>query len=152
MSWTCVTFDRLSLSLWFYFGYSGSLIFFFRLKWANPRQSWIVDSTPWIPDSRYSIPAFVSGSWILIPIVRGIQGSLGCIPDSKALDSRFYGFRNPDSLLTWGDILSNVPQCRTNYVSLRSWDHALSILSLYVSLLSPRPLLKKTPTRRLCVP
>ena len=83
MSWTCVTFDRLSLSLWFYFGYSGSLIFFFRPKWGNPRQSWIVDSTPWIPDSRYPIPAFVSGSWILIPIVSGIQESLGCIPAPK---------------------------------------------------------------------
>ena len=31
----------------------------------NPRQSWILDSTPWIPDSRYFIPVFVSGTWIL---------------------------------------------------------------------------------------
>ena len=27
----------------------------------NPRQSWILDSLPWSPDSRYWIPVFVSG-------------------------------------------------------------------------------------------
>ena len=36
-----------------------------------PRQSWILDSTPWIPDSRYSCTRFQSlsvkfGFWILI--------------------------------------------------------------------------------------
>ena len=90
---------------------------------GNQRHSWIVDSTPSITDPRYWIPAFVSGSWILIPIVSRIPDSLGCIPDSKALDSRIYeqklsGFRNPDSL-TGSDILRSVPHCRTNYVSLR---------------------------------
>ena len=82
-----------------------------------------MDFTASITDSRDWIPAFVSGSWILIPIVSRIPDSLGCIPDSKALDSRIYeqklsGFRNPDSL-TWSDILRSVPHCRTNYVSLR---------------------------------
>ena len=28
-------------------------------------QSWILDSTPWIPDSRYMIPVFFSEIWIL---------------------------------------------------------------------------------------
>ena len=95
----------------------------FRPMEGNQRHSWIVDSTPSITDPRYWIPAFVGGSWILNPIVSGILDSLGCIPDSKALDSRIYeqklsGFRNPDSL-TWSDILRSVPHCRTNYVSLR---------------------------------
>ena len=29
------------------------------------RQAWIVDSTHWIPDSRYCIPVFVGGTWVL---------------------------------------------------------------------------------------
>ena len=58
----------------------------------NPRQSCILVSTPWIPDSRYCIPDFVGGTWILdpIPIVSGIPDSLRCISHSKARDSRFY--------------------------------------------------------------
>ena len=32
---------------------------------GTPRQSWILDSTSRIPDSRYFIPVFVSGTWIL---------------------------------------------------------------------------------------
>ena len=32
---------------------------------GNPRQSWILESTPRIPDIRYWIPVFVSGTWIL---------------------------------------------------------------------------------------
>ena len=32
---------------------------------GNLRQSWILDSMPQIPDSRYWIPVFVSGTWIL---------------------------------------------------------------------------------------
>ena len=69
---------------------------------GNPRQSGILDSTVWTPDSnRYS----------------GNPDSLTCIPDSKAQDpdsirkisrdSRFQKqlfprFLNPDSL-TWGE-------------------------------------------------
>ena len=34
------------------------------MEW-DPRQSWILDSTLRIPDSRYFIPVFVSGTWIL---------------------------------------------------------------------------------------
>ena len=33
-------------------------------KW-NPRQSWILNSTPWILGSRYHIPVSVCGTWIL---------------------------------------------------------------------------------------
>ena len=52
----------------------------------NCRQSWILDYTPWIPDSRYWIPVFVSGTfWILI--VSGIADTLRCIPDSRFQDS-----------------------------------------------------------------
>ena len=93
----------------------------------------------WIPHLGFLIPgsgfrplSMDRGFWIQLLVGFWID-SLGCIPDSKAQDSQFYGFRNPDFLLTWGDILSNFPQCRTNYVSLRSWDHALSLLSPYVS-------------------
>ena len=57
----------------------------------------MVDSTPSITDPRYWIPAFVSGSWVLNPVVSGILDSLGCIPDSKALDSRIYEQNFPDS-------------------------------------------------------
>ena len=52
----------------------------------NRRQSWILDYTPWIPDSRYWIPVFVNGTfWILI--VSGIVDTLRCIPDSTSQDS-----------------------------------------------------------------
>ena len=76
---------------------------------GNPGQSWILDSTLWIPDSRYW-----SGFHYLsverrfwIPIVSGIPDFLSCIPDSKTYDSGFHkqnvpGLRNTDSL-TWGD-------------------------------------------------
>ena len=43
-----------------------------------------MDSTPWIPDSRNWIPAFVSG----------ILDSLGCIPDSKK--KRIPGFKDSE--------------------------------------------------------
>ena len=72
----------------------------FRPMCGNARQSWILDSQPWIPDSRYQIPLSVkSGFWI--PIVSGIPDYLHlcCIPGSKVQDSGFYkqkfpGFRN----------------------------------------------------------
>ena len=52
----------------------------------NRRHSWILDYTPWISDSRYWIPVFVSGTlWILI--VSGISDTLRCIPDSTSQDS-----------------------------------------------------------------
>ena len=44
---------------------------------GNPRQSWILDSTLWIPDSRYRIPDFLSLEvGFRIPIVSGILDSL----------------------------------------------------------------------------
>ena len=78
-----------------------------------PRQSWILDSMPWIPESRYLIPVFVSRTWIL--------HSLGCISDSKAKDSRFHrqkypGFQIPlpkisqileSGFLRWGTFLKH---------------------------------------------
>ena len=36
-----------------------------RRRLGNPRQSWILESTPWIPDSRNKVPVFVSGTPIL---------------------------------------------------------------------------------------
>ena len=48
-------------------------------------QSWILDSMPWIPDSKYWILVFVSGT-----NVTGIPDSLNCILDSKSQDSRFH--------------------------------------------------------------
>ena len=42
----------------------------------NARQSWILHSMLWIPDSRYWITVFLR-------LVRGTPDSLSCIPDSK---------------------------------------------------------------------
>ena len=68
--------------------------------YANPRQSLILDSTPWIPDSWYWIPVFVNGTefqslWDPDP--------LSCIqiPKPRVPDSASKNF--PDSL-TWGDV------------------------------------------------
>ena len=59
----------------------------------NPRHSWILDFTPLIPDSRYSIPAFVSGTWILDS--KCDSGFLSCILDSEAQDSEFHKQKFP---------------------------------------------------------
>ena len=61
------------------------------------RQSWILDFTPWIPDCRYCIPVFVSGTSIL---------------DSKAQDFGFHEqsfswFRNSESLRWHEPVLLN---------------------------------------------
>ena len=69
----------------------------FRLMKGNPRQSWILDFTPWIPDCRYCIPVFVSGTWIL---------------DSKAQDFGFHEqsfsvSRNSESLRWHEPVLLN---------------------------------------------
>ena len=56
----------------------------FRHMKENPKQSWILDSTQWIPD-RLSVQL-----GFRIPIVSGIPVSLSCIPDSKARDSGFH--------------------------------------------------------------
>ena len=52
---------------------------------GNQRQSWILDSTVWIPNSRYSIPhSLLVETEFQIPIISGIPDSLSCILDSKA--------------------------------------------------------------------
>ena len=51
-------------------------------------QSRILDLTPWIPDSLYTISVSVSGTWI--PTVNGIPHPLSCIPDFKAQVSGFH--------------------------------------------------------------
>ena len=62
---------------------------------GNPRQSRILDSTLWIPDSGFQFLSVELEFWI--PIVSGIPDSLSCIPDSKAQDSRFHQQKFPDS-------------------------------------------------------
>ena len=57
---------------------------------GNPRQSWILDSTQWIPDSR----SLSVGLGFWIPIAIGIRDFLSCIPDSKAQDSGSKNFPN----------------------------------------------------------
>ena len=95
---------------------------------GNPRQCWILDSTPWIPDYSYWIPDFIrlSDPGFLDLYSRfqrpGFQISFVCwlpdflifIPDSKGQDfifhsknlldsgfqgQKFPGFGNPDSLI-----------------------------------------------------
>ena len=59
----------------------------------NPRQSWILDSTPWIPDSRYWIrfPSLsVEIGFRNVPIAKRVLDFLRGIPDSKAHDSEFH--------------------------------------------------------------
>ena len=51
---------------------------------GNPRQSWILDSSTWIPDSKYRIPhSFSVEIGFRTPVISGI-------PDSKVLDPGFY--------------------------------------------------------------
>ena len=67
---------------------------------GNPRQSWILGSTPWTQNSGFHVRNsrfFVSGTRIPDSIVSGIL-------DSKAQDSRFHKkkfprFRNPGERL-----------------------------------------------------
>ena len=68
------------------------------------RQSCVLDSTPWIPDSRYWIPYSLSVELgFRIPMVSGIPDSLSCFLDSKVQDSGFQnqnwipGFRFPQA-------------------------------------------------------
>ena len=56
----------------------------------------ILDCTPWIPDSRYWIPLSVSETWILgSGIVTGILDSLCCIPNSTSKIFPDYRFQIP---------------------------------------------------------
>ena len=86
-----------------------------RPVYGNPRQTWILDSTRCIQDSRYWISVFVFGTWI--PIVSCIQDSLSCIPDSLSCipDSKTKVMRIPQTKIsripesglpcTWGDVI-----------------------------------------------
>ena len=121
MSCTCVSIDSPSVSLGFYLDILDP--WYFSPSVRESKTLFNCGFHTFDFGSRYWIPAFVSGSWILNPVVSGILDSLGCIPYSKARNCRFYEqklpvFRNSD-WLTWGDILRSVPQCRTNYVSLK---------------------------------
>ena len=55
---------------------------------GKPRQSWILDSPPWIPDSRY-IGFRIFGQWNLITIFSGIPDRLNSIKDSKPQEKMF---------------------------------------------------------------
>ena len=65
----------------------------------NPRLSWILDSSPYILDSRYWILYSLSVELGFRSIASGILDSLSCIPDSKAQDSGFHKWNFPDSWL-----------------------------------------------------
>ena len=56
---------------------------------GNARQSWILDSTPWVPNSRYWIPFFLVELGLWFPMVSGILDSLSCVPNPnfRILDS-----------------------------------------------------------------
>ena len=63
---------------------------------GNPKQSWILDSTPWILNSQVLDSGFfVSGNWIPDRNRWWIPESLSCIPDSKA---QFSGFHSKNLL------------------------------------------------------
>ena len=57
---------------------------------GNPRQSWILDSTPWVPNSRYWIPFFLVELGLWFPMVSGILDSLSCVPNPKGQDFGFH--------------------------------------------------------------
>ena len=68
---------------------------------------WISCFVFWIPCTGFS-GSLLAELGFYNPIVSGIPGSLSCIPDSKAHNSKFHrqkfpGCRNPDSL-TWGKL------------------------------------------------
>ena len=55
----------------------------------------MLDSTPWIPDSKSWINHFLSVEhefWI--PIISGIPDSLSCIPDSKGQDLPYLPYQH----------------------------------------------------------
>ena len=67
---------------------------------GNPKQSWILDSTPWIPDSQVLDSGFfVSANWIPDPNRCWIPESLSCIPDSSAQDLEFHSKNLLDSAI-----------------------------------------------------
>ena len=73
------------------------VLLLFRLMYGNPGQSWILDSTPRIPNSWYWIPVLSVEFGYWIPIVNGYLESLSCSPDYKAPDSDSISKIYPDS-------------------------------------------------------
>ena len=57
---------------------------------GNPRQSRILDSTPWVPDSRYWTPFFAVELGLWFPMASGILDSLSCVPNPKGQDFGFH--------------------------------------------------------------
>ena len=101
------------------------------IQW-NPRGSWILDTTPWIPDSRHLIPIFFLvelGFWI--PILSRIPNSLSCIPESKVQDSEFHKQNFPPFRIPKGSYYSQTPLKRTMRMrGLKSCHiHGVSVLS-----------------------
>lgn len=85
------------------------VLLLFRLMYGNPGQSWILDSTPRIPNSWYWIPVLSVEFGYWIPIVNGYLESLSCSPDYKAPDSDSISKIYPDSGIrpysfTWGEL------------------------------------------------
>ena len=52
------------------------VLLLFRLMYGNPGQSWIMDSIPRIPNSRYWIPVLVGEIWIMDSNREWISGIL----------------------------------------------------------------------------
>ena len=103
----------------------------------------ILDSTPWIPDSRNWIPLFVSKTWILDSgIVSGFLDSLCCIPnstskifpDSGVYKQNFPRLQIPDSrfqkafqIFLWGDVFLRSAAKQKLYVRKRDVSVASTI-------------------------
>ena len=71
---------------------------------GNPRQSWILDSKPWMPDSRYWVPVFVTGTHSGFRIQSFVDSGFlelstripkPRIPDSTSKCSLYSGFHKP---------------------------------------------------------
>ena len=54
--------------------------------WKNPRHYWILDSTLWIPDSKYCIPFVVSRTWILDSNRQSESGFLELYSEYQSLE------------------------------------------------------------------
>ena len=96
--------------------YSWRRITFLFAPWRmNRGQPWTLDSTLWIPDSRYWTPVFVSGACIVDSIVSGIPDSLSCMPGSMARDSGFQKENFPTVRIPQA-YNSRVPESRFPYM------------------------------------
>ena len=93
---------------------------------GKPRQSWILDSPPWIPDSRY-IGFRIFGQWNLITIFSGIPDRLNCIPDTIQTP----GLRTPQAKMFQISIPeANIFQTLLNPDSLTRGETILRLLDI----------------------